>query len=295
MKIALIVNPCSSGKTGKKQLPVVERELKSREIEYDLFVTEHHLHAVSIAEELPIEDYDGIACMGGDGTNCQVLNGLLKSRDPEEIPPLGIIPTGRGNSFVKDLDIETVQDGIEALARRTPRKVDVCSFTQGEDHHYFINLMGFGFVTDVAETAGRFRHLGSFSYVVGVLLRTIRFGLHEMELQVDGETISARNCFVEFCNSRFTGGNMLMAPDAVIDDGYFDIVIVGAVSRFSLIATFPKLFKGTHGSNSAVTFIKGKKAVIQTTPQKTLLPDGEVFGTTPTEINIHPKLVRYFV
>ncbi len=295
MKIALIANPCSSGKKGKKQLPVVERELKSKEIEHDLFLTEYHLHAISIAEKLRIDEYDAVVCMGGDGTNYQVLNGLLKSRDAEEIPPLGIIPVGRGNSFAKDLDIETIQDGIEALVRQEPKKVDICSFTQSGDLHYFINLIGFGFVTDVAETARRFRYLGDFSYIVGVLLRTIRLGFHEMELEVDGETISARNCFVEFCNSRFTGGNMLMAPDARIDDGYFDIVIVGPVSRTGLISTFPKLFKGTHGSNIAVTFVKAKRAVIQTTPQKTLLPDGEIFGTTPTEINIHPKLLSYFV
>lgn len=88
---------------------------------------------------------------------------------------------------------------------------------------------------------------------------------------------------------------MLMAPEAEVDDGLFDAVVVSPLSRVSLIATFPKIFKGTHGQNPAVRFIKGKSASVYTEPQKTLLPDGEIFGTTPTEITILPRLVKYFV
>ena len=87
---------------------------------------------------------------------------------------------------------------------------------------------------------------------------------------------------------------MLMAPEAQIDDGLFDAVVLAPLSRLSLISTFPKIFKGTHGENPAVQFIKAKTARIRTQPQKILLPDGEIFGTTPTEINILPRLVRYF-
>jgi diacylglycerol kinase (ATP) len=87
---------------------------------------------------------------------------------------------------------------------------------------------------------------------------------------------------------------MLMAPEAKIDDGLFDAVVVSPLSRTSLMATFPKIFKGTHGQNPAVRFIKGKSATVYTQPQKALLPDGEILGTTPTEITIMPHLVKYF-
>ncbi len=87
---------------------------------------------------------------------------------------------------------------------------------------------------------------------------------------------------------------MLMAPEAKIDDGFFDVVVTGPLGRMSLLATLPKIFKGTHGDNPAVRFFRAKKVKVLTAPPKVLLPDGEIFGTTPTEINIHPKLVRYF-
>jgi diacylglycerol kinase family enzyme len=155
--------------------------------------------------------------------------------------------------------------------------------------------MGFGFVTDVAKTASRFKWAADFSYVIGVFYRLVGLAFHQMVLEIDGKVISGENCFVEICNSKYTGGNMLMAPEAAIDDGLFDAVVVSPLSRASLIATFPKIFNGTHGAHPAVRFIKGKSAVVHTEPQKTLLPDGEIFGTTPTEITVLPRLAKYFV
>jgi diacylglycerol kinase (ATP) len=87
---------------------------------------------------------------------------------------------------------------------------------------------------------------------------------------------------------------MLMAPNAKIDDGWFDVVVVGPMNRRSLMATFPKIFNGTHGQHPAVRFYRARRASVRTDPPKTLLPDGELFGSTPTQVAMHPQLVRYF-
>lgn len=294
MKIALIVNPRIGSKKTKNILQLAEKRLKEADIRFDLFVTQYNGHAAEIIKTMPLSEYDGIMSVGGDGTNYHVLNGLLKYHYDAELPPLGIIPAGRGNSFAKDLGIHTIEDGFAALSSRTTRAVDVCRFTQGEDVYFFVNLMGLGFVTDAAKTAVRFGWTGDLSYVIGVLYRTIRLKFHQLDMEIDGHIISEKNCFVEICNSRFTGGNMLMAPGAKIDDGLFDVVVLSQLSRTSLISTFPKIFKGTHGDNPAVTFYQGKTALIHTTPEKTLLPDGEIFGAAPTQITILPGRVRYF-
>jgi YegS/Rv2252/BmrU family lipid kinase len=294
MKIALIANSRSSGVSQNKLTPDLEKKLKEHNIRFDLLPTRYHDHATELVKQISIREYDAIVSMGGDGTNFQVLNAVLKYHGDSDLPPLGILPGGRGNSFAKDLQINSVADGIEALGRQTTRGVDVCRFSQKEAAHYFVNLMGFGFVTDVAKTAARFKWAADFSYVIGVFHRLLGLAFHQMDLEIDGEVISGPNCFVEICNSKYTGGNMLMAPEAKIDDGLFDAVVVSPLSRASLMATFPKIFKGTHEENPAVRFIKGKSATVYTEPQKALLPDGEIFGTTPTEITILPHLVRYF-
>ncbi len=293
MKIALIVNPKAGGQKGKKLLPVIEKQLASYNIEYQTFISLYHEHIIKLSSELEVKDYDAIIAVGGDGTNFHVINGLLASFKPEQLPPLGIIPVGSGNSFAMDLNIHTFNDGICSILENNPRWVDVCSFSQADKKYYFVNLAGFGFVTDVAKTAQKFKIFKDFSYIIGVLYRTIKLNFHYMELEIDGEIIKGDNCFVEFCNSRFTGGNMLMAPDAIIDDGFMDIIVTGKLSRTSLLATLPKIFKGTHTSNPAVRHFRAKTAKVKTWPDKTLLPDGELFGVTPTSIDVHHKMVRY--
>jgi len=294
MKIALIVNPRIGAKKSKILLSLAEKRLKEAKIRFDLFVTQYHGHAAEMIKNMSLPEYDGIVSVGGDGTNYHVLNGLLKYHNDTELPPLGIIPAGRGNSFAKDLEIHTEEDGFAALSRRKTRAVDVCRFTQDKDVYFFVNLMGLGFVTDVAKTAARFGWAGDLSYIIGVLYHTMRLKFHDLDMEIDGHIISEKNCFVEICNSRFTGGNMLMAPKAKIDDGLFDVVVLSPLSRTNLLSTFPKIFKGTHGDNPAVTFYQGKTAWIRTTPKKALLPDGEIFGAVPTQITILPGRVRYF-
>ena len=252
------------------------------------------MHALELVRQLSPQQYDGVVSLGGDGTNFEVLNGLLKFHKNGHLPPLGIIPVGRGNSFARDLAIHTIDDAVAALVRKKPRQVDVCSFTQDKDRFYFINVMGFGFVTDVAGTAAKFKSLGRLSYVIGVLSRTVGLTFHRMTLEIDGKVKTEKNCFVELCNSRFTGGNMLMAPDARIDDGLLDIVVAAPLKRSSLIRTFPKIFEGKHGAHPAVSLHRARQVRVKTTPVKILLPDGEIFGKTPTEINVHPRRVRYF-
>ena len=293
MKIALIVNPKAGGGKGKKLLPVIEKQLTLYNIEFQTFISLYHENIIKIVSELEIKNYDAIVAVGGDGTNFHVLNGLLANFQPEQIPPLGVIPVGSGNSFAMDLNIHDFNDGIRSILENRPRWIDVCSFTQTEKKYYFVNLAGFGFVTDVAKTAQKFKYFKDFSYIIGVLYRTINLNFHYMELEIDGKIIKGNNCFVEFCNSRFTGGNMLMAPDAVIDDGLMDIIVAGKMSRTSLLSTLPKIFKGTHFDNPAVRHFRAKTAKIKTWPGKTLLPDGELFGVTPTKIDVHHKMIRY--
>jgi YegS/Rv2252/BmrU family lipid kinase len=232
--------------------------------------------------------------MGGDGTLFHAVNGLLTFHGHGDLPPLCVFPTGRGNSFAKDLGINSPADGIAALLSGRTRPVDVCTFTQGRQTFFFVNLMGMGFVSDVARTAARFPLLGDMSYVAGVFHRAVRLRFHRLEMEVDGRSFSEVNCFVEFCNSRYTGGDMLMAPDAKIDDGRFDVVVTGPLSRLELLRTFPRIYRGTHASHPAVRIFTGKRAVLHATPPQVLLPDGELFGSTPSRIGILPHRLRFY-
>ncbi len=293
MRIAIIANPYSGNRRVKKLLPRIEKQLETHHIRTEVFVSRHKDHIPGIAKDLDIRRYDAIAAMGGDGTNFHMLNGLLSVHQPDRLPPLAVLPAGSGNSFVRDLGITSLDEGIRAIIRNRPRQVDIISFSRGSHRFYFVNLMGFGFVTDVALTAEKFKAFHDVSYLMGIIHRTLSLGVHHMELTIDGRVYSGPNCFVEFCNSGYTGGNMHMAPKARIDDGLMDVVIAGPLTRKRLIGALPKIYAGTHVDMEEVRYVQGKKAEIRTEPTKAMLPDGEILGQTPGIIEVHPRRVRY--
>ena len=152
MKIPLIVNPYAGGKKGKKLLPLIEKKLSINHVDYHIYTSLYHGHILKITSELKIKDYDAIITIGGDGTNFYVLNGLLSSFKARQLPPLGIIPVGSGNSFAKDLNIHHYEDGIRSIVENNPRWIDVCSFTQAKKQFYFVNLIGLGIVDPNVKT-----------------------------------------------------------------------------------------------------------------------------------------------
>ncbi|MFH1157040.1 MAG: diacylglycerol kinase family protein [Pseudomonadota bacterium] len=294
MTLLLIANPAAGGKRGRNRIPEIEAALKNQGVDCDILVTGYHRHAETLLRDVAIDRYDGIVSIGGDGTNYHVLNGLIKYHPDEPLPALGVIPVGSGNSFAMDLGIFSAWEGIKALVSGVTCPVDVLRFTQGKEFFYSVNLMGAGFVTDVAQTASRLKKLGDMSYVFGVIHRALNLEFYRADLYIDGKRYCEDQCLIEFCNSRYTGGKMLIAPEARIDDGLMDVVMVSKLSRRNLLATFPKIFKGTHGSNPAVRILRAREVILSTIPPKKLLPDGELFGTTPVKVTVLPGKVRYF-
>ena len=159
---------------------------------------------------------------------------------------------------------------------------------------YFVNLVGAGFVADVASRASHFKLFGDMSYTIGVLLELILLRAGACRVTADGKEHAGEAIFVEICNSRKTGGDMIMAPDAVVDDGLFDVVIARAMGRGTLLGLFPKIFTGEHVKDPRVeSFRCAKVSVTFDRPQR-VTPDGEVLGTTPLEAEVVPRALEVF-
>jgi diacylglycerol kinase (ATP) len=113
-------------------------------------------------------------------------------------------------------------------------------------------------------------------------------------MTIDGKVYQRDYIFAEICNSTKTGGNMIMAPEAKIDDGLLDVILLNDISKLNLLKVFPLIFKGTHVLDSHVeTFTCKQIKIVTETPQR-LTPDGEVFGTTPIEVSILPNKINMF-
>jgi len=293
MKLFLIVNPAAGKNKGAKAIEKAIPLLKQKGIQSEVTTSNFAGHAIELAQQFDPSKFDGIIAIGGDGTLFEVINGLLKKYQSFDLP-VGQIPVGTGNSFIKDLAIQTIEDAIAKIAGGTSRKVDVGFFKYPEGEHYFINLLGTGFVANVAHRAGKYKAFGPLSYVIGVFEEVVRLKSVPMEMTIDGKVYQRDYIFTEICNSTKTGGNMIMAPDAKIDDGLLDIILLNRISRLNLLKVFPQIFKGTHVNDSHVETFKGKHIKIITETLQRLTPDGEVFGSTPIEVFILPNKITMF-
>ncbi len=296
MKIFYINNPASHGGKGAKFFSVIKKEFAKRNVVCEAVQTEYAGHGTEIVSKLDFECYDALVVSGGDGTLFETINGYFANKSSKRIP-VGVIPIGRGNAFARDLDLhpEKLNEAIKVIVDGKTKHVDVGLFKTGNNQFYFINILGFGFVTDVAKTAFKLRLLGHLSYIIGVLYRTIFLKAYRLKIEIDGKVLERENVFAEISNTRYTGKDFFMAPAAIIDDGLLDITLLNKLSRVRLLQALPKIFTGDHVKMNEVECFKAKHIKIETEPNKLLTPDGQLMESTPIEIECLPKAIEVFV
>ena len=298
MKICLIINPNAGKRKGLRVAELVSEAFQRLGVYPTLLVSDHPGGTREIAEHLDTSSYDGVVVVGGDGSLFEVINGLFSRGGTLDVP-LGQIPVGTGNSFLRDVvppDMESnwIGAALDLIAAGKTRTVDTGRFSCSRGQYYFINLLGAGFVSNVAHRAGKYKGLGSLSYIIGVLEEVMRLQRAPMKLTIDGRVLEREAIFVEICNSRFTGGTMMMAPSARIDDGLLDIVLLNAVSRRTILELLPTIFKGAHVDHPAVEVFQGRSITVESEIPLLLTPDGETFGETPFSAEVHHERITMF-
>ena len=294
MKLLLVANPCAGHGRAGRLLTEVSTICKELGLEIDTRLTERPGHATEIIESETLGAFDGVIASGGDGTVFEAVNGVFRNPSGPAIP-FGVLPMGTGNSFSRDLGLQTgqVREALELVAGGSTRKVDVGRCRAGNHDLYYLNILGLGFVSDVTATAAKLKLLGNLSYTLGVIYRTAFLGTFELELEIDGKRIERESIFLEISNSRFTA-DFLMAPDAQIDDGLLDVTLLGKISRRRLLRLFPTVFKGEHVQYPEVETFTAKHIKVISDQPKILSPDGELIGTTPAEITCLHRALDVF-
>jgi len=295
MRVLLVYNPHAAHQRARKLLPEIQEYFAKKGIEIDLQFTEYPGHGKEIIEQADFSNIDGIVAAGGDGTMFEVVNGYYKNKNQNK-PPIGTIPTGTGNAFAHEFDLKSTdwQRAIDIIAAKKVRNVDVGHFETETDAYYFINILGFGFVSDVVNTAHQLKKIGNVAYSLSVFYRLLRLKSFQLKIEFDGQVIERDNVFVEISNTRYTGVSYLMAPNAIIDDGLLDITLLNHCSRRRVVKLFPTIFKGEHLNEPEVETFQAEKISIQTSEPKVLSPDGEILGSTPIDVTCLKQDLKTF-
>jgi YegS/Rv2252/BmrU family lipid kinase len=248
-RLLAIVNPAAGGGRCGQRAPVAVERLRSGGLAVDVVETRRAGEATEIARAAVREGRRDFVAVGGDGTGFEIVNGVLPEASTlAERIGLGFLPLGTGNSFLRDFSTEGADHGVRCLLQGTRRGCDVVRIDHDGGVTHFINLASIGFVADVAELRqNRFRRFGEGGYVLAVVAKVAALRAEVFPLRIDGGEWDRRPAvFLSFNNSKFTGGQMMMAPRADTSDGRLDVVRVGQMGRARLLGAFPKIFQGTH-------------------------------------------------
>ena len=288
MTFCLIVNPAAGGGRARRALPAVQSALAGHGLEHRLTLTESLEHARALAREAAGAGEIAVA-FGGDG-----LIGAVAGETARAGGVLGVLPGGRGNDFARVLDIPL--DPVPACAvlrHGEPRELDL-----GEvNGRIFVGIASCGFDSVANRIANETRVVrGNLVYAYGALraLAGWRPATFEIELE-DGTRRSVRGYTVAAANSGAYGGGMMMAPDASLQDGRLDVVIVGHVARRRFLALLPTVFRGDHVRQPNVEVMRSPSVTIRADRPFTLYADGDPIAELPATVRTLPSAVRTIV
>jgi YegS/Rv2252/BmrU family lipid kinase len=294
-----IVNPAAGGgRCGRRAAGALDN-LRRQGLQVEVAETGGPGDGVRLAREAVLAGHRSLIAVGGDGTLFEVVNGLMAAMGDATAaergarPCLGVLPLGSGNSFVRDFGDGSPESAVRALARGERRPCDVIRIGHDRGVTHFVNIFSIGFVAEVgALRTRRFSGLGALGYVLAVVVEVARLRQWDFPLALDGQPLRrGRATFVAVCNSRFTGGAMEMAPGADTVDGRLDVVEVGALGRLSLLATFPRIFKGTHVTHPAVRAAQARTVRFELEGELPVLVDGEILRLRPHSLEVLPGAI----
>jgi len=287
--LKIIGNPTSSSGRAKKRWPDYKEALENAGFDTDIVWTEKPGHAIEIAKEAS-ESYKLIATYGGDGTVNEVITGIgqvgFKST-------LAILPVGRGNDNAFNIRMtKNLDDLIDMLQKKEVREIDCIEINDGQ--RYSMGVAGAGLDADVSEQV--YNKGGTrFVYYLALVRSIFRYRPRMMEIDIDNGTIVKEEKVLTAMvgNGQMIGAGMLVAPDAIIDDGLLDIMVVGNTGFVDTLITSAKLGKGTHLSNPKVNVYRGKTVTLSNKSKKKIFGHamGEYVGPLPIKFTcLHKKL-----
>jgi diacylglycerol kinase (ATP) len=237
-----------------------------------------------------------LVVVGGDGTVHEVVNGITGVDSVE----LAILPRGTGKDFVRSLRIpRDLRDAIDLARDGSARAIDVgraqyVRWDGSPGEAYFANFAGAGISGAIARRANASSKAlgGRLSFLWATIAVFARWTSVAVTAEIDGTRREGQMFEVLAMNGDYAAGGMWVTPEAEPDDGRFDVLLIGDVTKADFVRTFPKLYRGTHLSHPKIELLHGKHVVVEGSTPLPIVLDGEQPGTTPARFELVPGALR---
>jgi len=290
----LIINPAARHGETAKLVPVIEQLLAN--LPHDTVVTERMGHATELATSRGA-NYRLVVAAGGDGTVHEVLNGLM-SHPSADRPSLGVLPTGSGNDTRRTLGIPTdlTQAALVlSTGEARPFDVGVCNGV------YFNNSFAAGLDAKVTAKAVEYKvttgRSGLWLYLTA-LLQVLFNDLGSFDMRIafdDGPAEHYDTLIIAMTQGPTYGGGFFITPDAVADDGFFDVCMIDPLSLMQALMRLPFVIFGKHTKMRVVHMSRHTSATIECAEPLPAQIDGEVYAERRYEVRMLPGAVRCLV
>jgi diacylglycerol kinase (ATP) len=293
-----IVNPAAGGGRSAKLAGPVLARLREKGLQIDVIASTGPGHAVHLAREAYVQGYRRFLAVGGDGTAHEILNGVFVGRTKVQRVALGFLPLGTGNSFLRDFTQNGTEASMQALLENRKRSVDLIRLTHATGEVFSFNLLSVGFTADVAALTNRmFKPFGHLGYLMGVFVRVVQLRRRSFALRCDDdlEWDERRSLFLTFNNSKYTGGTMLIAPQADPTDGLIEFVRWGPIGRLALLRTLPRLYDGTHIEHPLASRRAVRRVEFNAGVPVDVMIDGEVATLECRSLDVLPAALDIYI
>lgn len=296
LRLVVAVNPGASagGRSGRGGTVLDDLRAAGHTV-VPLTETSYDDLVAAARRELDRERPDALVVVGGDGMVNLGAN-LVAGTDV----PLGLVPTGTGNDTARSFglphdDSEAATRLLVRLLEGEPTTIDAGRVLQADGRAtWFACMVSAGFDAVVNERANRLSWpKGRRRYDVALAIELVRLPKISYRLELDGVASTVEGTLISVGNGQSLGGGMKVTPDAVLDDGLLDVLVVERLTRWQFVRLFPSVFRGTHLSHPNVTVHQVRRAVIEA-DGVAAYADGERVGPLPVTVEVVPGALRVY-
>lgn len=285
-RIVVAINPNASFGRGREVGPAVVTTLRALGHEVTSLIEPDFAQLLDAARAAVRDKPDALVVVGGDGMINLGVQAVHGSR-----VPLGLVPSGTGNDMARGLgipigDTEAAIEHLAAALQRAPRTIDAGTIGFSGGGSRFACILSAGFDALVNERANRMtRPRGRSRYTIALLIELAKLRPIEYTLTLDGVVHRERALLVAVANNLSFGGGMKVAPDARLDDGLFDVVLVRPLGRLAFLRIYPRVFAGTHITDPRVVVHRAASVRVEAAGV-VAYADGERIAPLPVDIEM---------
>lgn len=287
-RIVFIVNPKAGTNLQKHIRESVDKRLNHRRFTYGIWHTEYAGHAAELAKKAIAEEYDIVVAVGGDGSINEVASVLL---DTDVV--MGIVPAGSGNGLATHLGYgRDVDEAVNKINTAKEHLIDV-GLMNGQP---FINIAGIGFDGLVSNLMKGSNWRGFIPYFLKSVKAGLQYTPRECRIEFDDRVLTEKCFIISIANGPMWGYNFQIAPDALLDDGFFEVVIMKEAPKWQYFAVVPSTLNGKIYEAEFVEHFRARRVKIIAEGKNYVHLDGEgLMYEGVMEFEIKPKALKILV